>query len=300
MSERDLELLSAYLDNALTADERTQLESRLAAEPDLARELERLRLTQTLVRGLPTLQAPRPLTVTRDMVAPPRILVFPATVAFSALSAAAAIIVLLAGVILLSTARDTQTVQNAVAVAPTPAVELFSMQATEGTDGADALLDEAAAVSPPDFAPPLSVEQTVTAQAALEEAPAEIAGAAAPPVPQATMMAFATPLPFLTATLSGVAEEAEAADAGAPASGAPEVGALRAMSSPTATLADTKAPTITLSPTPPPTIPPTGTPLPVIEPDVQVGDGSSVGVALIVIAALLFLLSATAFVRRGR
>ncbi|NDJ75020.1 MAG: hypothetical protein GYB65_02070, partial [Chloroflexi bacterium] len=58
-SEHDLELLSAYLDNALTAREQHTLEQRLATDETLRANLEALRETVTLVRMLPRLSAPR-------------------------------------------------------------------------------------------------------------------------------------------------------------------------------------------------------------------------------------------------
>lgn len=56
--QRD-ELLSAYLDGQLSAEERTRLEARLATDPTLRAELEALRRTVALVRDLPTVAVPR-------------------------------------------------------------------------------------------------------------------------------------------------------------------------------------------------------------------------------------------------
>ena len=68
LNEHDNELLSAYLDNALTDDERRSLETRLASEPALMRQLSALRQTIALVRGLPVLKAPRDFVLTADML----------------------------------------------------------------------------------------------------------------------------------------------------------------------------------------------------------------------------------------
>ena len=70
LTDRDAELLSAYMDNQLDAEQRSVLEARLAAEPDLRRELRSLQQTVALVREMPTLRAPRDFTLTRDMVQP--------------------------------------------------------------------------------------------------------------------------------------------------------------------------------------------------------------------------------------
>lgn len=62
--DRDYELLSAYLDDALEADERAALEARLETDAALRRELAALRQTVALIRALPTLKAPRNFTLT--------------------------------------------------------------------------------------------------------------------------------------------------------------------------------------------------------------------------------------------
>lgn len=58
-SERDFELLSAYLDNMLTERERQTLEQRLAEDTALRAALHDLRETVALLRNLPRLKAPR-------------------------------------------------------------------------------------------------------------------------------------------------------------------------------------------------------------------------------------------------
>jgi len=68
LNETDYELLSAYIDEMLTAEERSALETRLQNEPTLRRELTALRQTVVLVQQLPTLKAPRNFTLTPEMV----------------------------------------------------------------------------------------------------------------------------------------------------------------------------------------------------------------------------------------
>ena len=67
-SPEELELLSAYLDNMLNEVERSALEIRLAQNEALRTELEALRSTIALIKGLPTLKAPRNFTLTPAMV----------------------------------------------------------------------------------------------------------------------------------------------------------------------------------------------------------------------------------------
>jgi anti-sigma factor RsiW len=62
-SERDLELLSAYLDNDLSDRERAALEQRLEHEDTLRVTLADLRETVALLRDLPRLKAPRNFTL---------------------------------------------------------------------------------------------------------------------------------------------------------------------------------------------------------------------------------------------
>ncbi len=62
-SDRDLELLSAYLDGELTHREKEQLEQRLARENALRAVLDDLRGTVALVGDLPRLKAPRNFTL---------------------------------------------------------------------------------------------------------------------------------------------------------------------------------------------------------------------------------------------
>jgi hypothetical protein len=66
ITQTDLELLNAYLDNALLPDERRTLDSRLTADPALRADLESLRATRDLIRALPTPPLPRAFTLTRE------------------------------------------------------------------------------------------------------------------------------------------------------------------------------------------------------------------------------------------
>ncbi|MGB9737835.1 anti-sigma factor [Chloroflexus sp.] len=67
LPERDLVLLSAYIDGELTEAERTALEQRLAHESRLRRELEELQATRDLLREQPWLTPPRSFTLTPEM-----------------------------------------------------------------------------------------------------------------------------------------------------------------------------------------------------------------------------------------
>ncbi|MFZ4815613.1 MAG: anti-sigma factor family protein [Phototrophicaceae bacterium] len=128
--DTDHDLLSAYLDSALTADEQRALEARLQAEPALQRQLDELRALVALLRGLPTRPAPRDFTLTRAMVNQP--IRFPFV---SLVSAAAAVICIALGVGLLRSAslQIANTAPAAVALQSSPAapVELFTVQVSQ-------------------------------------------------------------------------------------------------------------------------------------------------------------------------
>jgi hypothetical protein len=65
--ERRDELLSAYLDDQLSAEEQAHLEAQLATDPALCAELEALRRTIELVRDLPSASIPRNFIISQAM-----------------------------------------------------------------------------------------------------------------------------------------------------------------------------------------------------------------------------------------
>jgi hypothetical protein len=68
INQRDLELLSAYLDGELNLSDSARLESRLKNDPALVSVLDDLRAARTFLRKLPKRRAPRNFTLTRRMV----------------------------------------------------------------------------------------------------------------------------------------------------------------------------------------------------------------------------------------
>jgi hypothetical protein len=68
MKQRDLELLSSYLDGQLSPSDATRLEARLLVEPDLRSVLRDLRSARSLLRQLPLRKAPRNFRLTPQMV----------------------------------------------------------------------------------------------------------------------------------------------------------------------------------------------------------------------------------------
>lgn len=69
LTERDYDLLSLYIDDALTPPERRAIESRVASDAEFRAELDALRRTVALVKSLPEMVAPRDLRLTPKMAA---------------------------------------------------------------------------------------------------------------------------------------------------------------------------------------------------------------------------------------
>src|SRR5512134_2856697 len=68
MNQRDLELLSSYLDGQLKPSDSARLEARLSSDPELRAILSDLRSARGLLRQLPMRKAPRNFTLTPKMV----------------------------------------------------------------------------------------------------------------------------------------------------------------------------------------------------------------------------------------
>lgn len=67
-SFRDIEKISTYLDNQLSGSEKTRLEARLSAEPELKEILLELRQARAILKHTPQHRVPRNFTLTPKMV----------------------------------------------------------------------------------------------------------------------------------------------------------------------------------------------------------------------------------------
>ncbi len=93
---RDLELLSAYLDQQLSPRERAHLQTRLKDSPELRDRLEELRQTRAALRSLPHLRAPRNFILKAELAgARPVRRVYPAFGLVYALSSILLVLVLI-------------------------------------------------------------------------------------------------------------------------------------------------------------------------------------------------------------
>lgn len=151
-SEQEYQQLSEYIDGTLPAPERDALEARLRTDDALRAELDAVRDTVALVRGLPALKAPRDFALTPAMVGRPaetaprrdarrnprRVTHFPAMALLSA--AASFIFIVLGAVLWLSDAPDDS---------PAPPVPAIASMPTTPPSTFDA---------PPDDAPPAAIQ----------------------------------------------------------------------------------------------------------------------------------------------
>lgn len=204
MTEQDLLLLSAYIDDELAEAERRALESRLATEPELQAELTALQQTVALIQQMPIRQAPRNYTITPAMVQDRRRRIIPLPWAV----AAAAALTLIIGIVIInpfasdeessSVGQATTTEQQEIADAPSPEVLPTKESFANGSGGAGGGngLDEkdtsTGIITPnntalPDTADVTDTSETQTfatggpADSAPPEAPAAIAGDEAAP-----------------------------------------------------------------------------------------------------------------------
>ncbi len=143
--DRELELLSAYLDNQLAQTERAKLERRLAAEPKLQATLDDLRSVKTSLASLPKVKPPRNFTLTpkmlkaRGLATPAR----PLTRLLPVVNIATALATVLFAVIITA---DLGGGFNAAAPAQAPAAQVENFQVAEAPAAADAKTTESASL----------------------------------------------------------------------------------------------------------------------------------------------------------
>ncbi len=167
ISEQDFERLSAYVDNALSAAEKSALEARLQREPELKAALRDLRLQTRALRDLPRLKPPRNFTLSARQAqalrpARPSLVasLFPALRLATALSALAFVAVLAASFL---TAN-----QGSLALAPAAAPVAVTEREEAQQSVAGAVAATPGAAAPPEA---LAEEHALTEGSALTETP---------------------------------------------------------------------------------------------------------------------------------
>jgi anti-sigma factor RsiW len=237
VSTRDLELLSAYLDNQLSSGARARLEAHLKARGELRTALEDLRRTRALLRSLPRMRAPRNFTLNVEVASSirpvkpgPRL--YPAFRLASAL-ASILLVIVLAGDLLggsLSASRLI-AVESPVGEVAAVQIETEAGQVTE-QPAAKQSLPEATVVSAPGAAAPAEEAlralgaASPTTQTLAASAPSGIYPPPAEPPAQTPtetiMMADASQItPTLMAQVEPETQEREALPAAEPEQGSP-------------------------------------------------------------------------------
>ncbi len=188
------ELLSVYLDDQQSSQERERLEARLATDPTLQAELETLRHTVSLVRELPSVPIPRNFILPQSVAERPQPAPSPRprrAWAAPLLTAATAIVSLLFVVVLagdlllvsrmnnLSTAPAPAAMMEApqMAMEPSPIVEKVELEAEHA-------VEEPAAMPLPAEVPPgaplaATTEEEIAAAETSDDADATVVAAAA-------------------------------------------------------------------------------------------------------------------------
>ncbi len=198
--DRDIELLSAYLDGALTEGEAAALETRLRADAALRADLAALRQTVALVRSLPRLAAPRSFALTAEQAgltaARPRRVPIYLSSAVSALSAAAAVVlVALAGFLLL----------DAQAGALPAAAPLMMNMAAAPTSVAQAPAERLRITALPTLPPAASAQSFESAAGGARAVPPQPQAAEDSAAVSAPEAAVAQPQPTFAAALTATA-----------------------------------------------------------------------------------------------
>ncbi len=194
------ELISAYLDKQVSAEEKDFFERHIASCAPCRAQLEATRSMVAALRAMPALKAPRSFVLPREMARPPR-RSFPSlypALRLATVVAAMAFVVLFAGDLLISRSRGASAPQSVPAAAPAP------------------VAIQAPAAAPP-AAPtqePAAAEAATSAAAAPVRSAAPAAGAAAPPSATAAVTeSAAMSLPAATPEATASADKASPAQA---------------------------------------------------------------------------------------
>jgi hypothetical protein len=205
------DLLSAYLDNQVTAAERDRIEGHLHSCAVCQRELDTLRQTVTLLRAMPRVQVPHAFTLSEAQVGIRRPAARPAWYGGALRGFAAVTAMLLVALVAANLLRrQTWTPSEMVALAPKPAVEATAAPAAAPREATQAVVMEKAVVEAPaqPSAAPTAVPEVAVEVA--EEAPlaqVQPAEEAQPPAPEtqpapAAKAAASETTPFLEPTLT--------------------------------------------------------------------------------------------------
>lgn len=173
LSIRDWQTLSAYLDDNLSVQEKSHLESKLSSDADLREALESLRRTRILLRYSPRLKAPRNFTLTSQMVGikkKDRSSIFFPILKFSTVIASIFFVFTLLGDFIFSETPQIASVQQREMMTTEEFVEKEAAPAAQQ----DIFMEPAATI------PPAS---EMDAEEAMEKEPAQLSNAPIEPLP---------------------------------------------------------------------------------------------------------------------
>lgn len=224
LSDRDYDLISGYLDDALIDSERAEVESRLGRDAEFATELTAIRRTITLVKTLPELVAPRDFRLTREQASqidrenmrlnPPKRTVIPFRRVFvSVASAAASLIMIVAGFLTLAGGRIATPLNNSaggvamVDVTNTAILDLTEMISPDSQETLTAL--NPAGTSPAPIAP--TSEDDDSALRSMGGGGFEIPDETSPGMGGGAADIFMAPATTATAMKTGTSEDTEEA-----------------------------------------------------------------------------------------
>jgi hypothetical protein len=170
MKQRDIELLSSYLDGQLSSGDAARLEARLRTDPEMRSVLQDLRGARSLLRQLPMRKAPRNFTLTPAMVGknPPLPRSYP-VFKFSA-TLATILLFFTMGLNVLRPQLAAQPVGFGMGGGGAPDITLESAAATELPAAAEMATEAPAATESPAEEPSILMAPPSTATAAAEEA----------------------------------------------------------------------------------------------------------------------------------
>lgn len=184
INQKDLEAISAYIDQALDSREQARLEERLKHEPELRAELNSLRRTRRILRSMPAMRAPRNFTLTPEMVgeaAPKQNRLLPAT-RFAFALASIFFVFTLVGNFSVGNFAAMQADQTSAYAVPAEG-ESEVMEAPLEPFAEDAV-EEAAAAESAESLPAAAGETTIVEEPSGKELPAEGDGEPLQPTPE--------------------------------------------------------------------------------------------------------------------
>ena len=202
------ELISAYLDKQVSAEEQEFFERHIALCAECRAQLEATRSMVAALRAMPVVRAPRSFVLPREMAKQPRrsfLSLYPA-LRLATVIAAMAFVVLFAGDLLISRSSGVSAPQSVPAAAPAPAAMQAPETARQGAPPQESPAAEAysaAATAPAEPAAPaagavaeMSATVTLSESTAMSLPTATLeATASADRASQAQMMLMATPEP---------------------------------------------------------------------------------------------------------